>query len=194
LLTRYLLQFRIINHFKPLLDAFQGSYKDKYYYWIAVQIILRGLFFALYGFQTKLKLIIATMILVLFTGYHGHTYPHKNKLVNIQELSLLINLTIMYAVSYQNIDGVFSIVANWMISLTFFHFCSIILYHFLTHTCCYNFVAFLKNTKQKLMKLNRKSHLQHVFNDVASLNIPKRMYNYAEYQDGLVTDDFMQYK
>ena len=28
LFTRYLSQFRIINQFKPLLDAFQGSYKD----------------------------------------------------------------------------------------------------------------------------------------------------------------------
>ena len=32
LFTRYLLQFKIVNRFKPLLDAFQGSYKDKYYY------------------------------------------------------------------------------------------------------------------------------------------------------------------
>ena len=51
LFTRSLSQFRMINHFKPLLDAFQGSYKDKYYNWIAVNIMLRSLFFALYGFQ-----------------------------------------------------------------------------------------------------------------------------------------------
>jgi len=107
LFTRYLLQFRIINHFKPLLDAFQGSYKDKYYYYGAVHIILRSLFFALHGFQTKLRLIIATMILVLFTGYHGYTHPNKSKLVNIQELLLHINLTLIYAVSYQGSDGVF---------------------------------------------------------------------------------------
>ena len=35
LFTRYLSRFRIINQFKPLLDAFQGSYKDRYYYWVA---------------------------------------------------------------------------------------------------------------------------------------------------------------
>ena len=44
LFTRYLSKFRMINRFKPLLDAFQGSYKDKYYYWVAVNIILRSLF------------------------------------------------------------------------------------------------------------------------------------------------------
>ena len=96
LFTRYLLQFRIINRFKPLLDAFQGSYKDKYYYWIAVNIILRSLFFALYGFQAKLRLIATTMILVFFTGSHGYIHPNKSKLVNVQELLLLINLTIIY--------------------------------------------------------------------------------------------------
>ena len=52
LFTRYLSRFKIINKFKPLLDAYQGSYKDKYSYWIGVDIILRSLFFALYPFQT----------------------------------------------------------------------------------------------------------------------------------------------
>ena len=43
LFTRHLSWFRLITCFKPLLDAFQGSYKDKYYYWVGVHIALRGL-------------------------------------------------------------------------------------------------------------------------------------------------------
>jgi len=82
LFTRYVLWFRTINRLKPLLDVFQGSYKDKYYYWVAIHITLRSLFFALYGFQIKLRLIIATMILVFFTGFHGYSHPNKTKLVN----------------------------------------------------------------------------------------------------------------
>ena len=85
LFTRYLLQFRMINRFKPLLDAFQGSYKDRYYYWVAVHITLRCIFFGLYGFQIRARLIIVALILILFIGYHGYVYPYKNKLVNIQE-------------------------------------------------------------------------------------------------------------
>ena len=77
LFTRFLFRFRLINHFKPILDAFQGSYKDKHYYWVGVHITLRSIFFALYGFQTKLRLLITTVILVLFNAYHTHTYPHK---------------------------------------------------------------------------------------------------------------------
>ena len=189
LFTRYLLQFRIINRFKPLLDAFQGSYKDKYYYWIAVNIILRSLFFALYGFQTKLRLITTTMILVLFTGSHGYIHPNKSKLVNIQEFLLLINLTIMYAVSYQCSDIVFSIVKNLMIGLVCIQLFIILLYHFFTYTCHCNVAMALHNGKQKLMQLCSKKQLQYESSDVI-LRIPEPTYNYEEYQDGLVTDDF----
>ena len=38
LFSRYLSRFRIINYFKPLLDAFHGSYKDKHYNWVAVTL------------------------------------------------------------------------------------------------------------------------------------------------------------
>ena len=34
LVTRYLARFKLIYRFKPILDAFQGSYKDRYYYWL----------------------------------------------------------------------------------------------------------------------------------------------------------------
>ena len=102
LFIRYLLQFRLINRFKPLLDAFQGSYKDRYYYWVAVHITLRSIFFSLHGFQIKARSIIATIIFIFFSVYHGYVHPCKNKLVNIQELFLLINLTIMYTLSCQS--------------------------------------------------------------------------------------------
>ena len=190
LFTRYLLQFRIINRFKPLLDAFQGSFKDKYYYWLAIHITLRSTFFGLYGFQTKLSLIIAAIILVISTGYHGYTRPYKNKLVNIQELLLLINLAIMYAVSYQSNESVFSIVTNVMISLAFIQFCTIVLYHFLTYTCHCNVVIMFQTRKQKILEYFRKSNISQNLYDHELLDIPECTYNYAEYRDGLNSDDF----
>ena len=152
LFTRYLLQFRIINRFKPLLDAFQGSYKDKYYYWVAVNIILRGILFSFYLLQTKLRMILTNMILVLFIVYHGISHPNKNKLVNIQEVLLLANLTIMHSVSYQSSETIFSIVINIMISLAFIQFCIIVLYHFLTYTCHCDIVILLQTGTEKLMR------------------------------------------
>ena len=132
LFTRCLANFKLINHFKPILDALQGSYKDRYYYWVAVYIILRSLFFALYAFKVKIRLLLATMILVPFTCIFGYTCPNKSKLVNLQELLLLINLTIMHAVSHCSSDRVFGIVTEFMISLSFVQLCIIVIYHFFT--------------------------------------------------------------
>ena len=191
LFTRHSLRFRMVYRFKPLLDAFQGSYKDRYYYWVAVHLTMRSLLFAMYGFQTSLNLILSTMLLMIFTIYNGRIYSHKNKLVNTQELLLLLNLTIMYAVSYQGNESIFSIVTNVMISLAFIRFCTIVLYHFLTYTCHWDFVIMFQTGKQKMLKYIRKSNISHEnLHQHELLDIPECTYNYTEYQDGLISDDF----
>ena len=56
----------------------------------------------------------------------------------------------------------------------------------LTYTCHCNIDLVLQALKDKMMKLHCKN--QHF--DTELLNIPECMYNYAEYQDGLVSDHF----
>ena len=191
LFTRQLLKFRIVYRFKPLLDAFQGSYKDKYYYWTAVHITMRCLLFAMHAFQARLKLILSTSLLITFLACNGHVYPHKNKLLNIQEMLLLINITVMYAVSYQSNERVFSMVTNVMISFAFVQLLIIVLYHFLTYTCQCNIAGTLQTLKciftGSYCKNNNKPETSF---DAELLNIPECTYNYTEYQDGLVSDDF----
>ena len=192
LFTRYLLRFRIINRFKPLLDALQGSYKDTYYYWVAVHITLRSIIlFSLHGSQIKIRLTITTIILVLFTGYHGYCHPNKNKLVDIQEFLLLINLTITYVVSYHSNESIFSIVTNVMISLALIQFCAIVLYHFLTYTCHCNAVIMLQMIKLTVMNhFTNKTKHQYLNNPANLLDIPECTYDYSEYKDGFISDDF----
>ena len=187
LFTRHLSRFTAVNQFKPLLDALQGSYKDKYYYWIAVQLMFRSIFFTLYAFQIKLSLILATIILVIFTSCYGYLQPNKCKIINFQELLMLINLTILYAVSIQENEKIFFIITNVMISLALLQFHAVICYHFLVYMCHCKF----SSIKHKLMILynRKKSNCQSSF-DVTLLDIPERSYNYSEYQDGLVSDDF----
>ena len=182
LFTRYLSKFRMINRFKPLLDAFQGSYKDKYYYWVAVNIILRSLFFVLYGLKSKLRLLIATMILVVFATYHGYIRPNINKFVNIHELLLLINLTITYAVSYYSSSNVFSLVTNIMVSLAFIQFSIIVLYHFLSYTCHLDVLTTFYTLKESAMRFCGR-RLDNILINIAMLDINENRYNYNEYQD-----------
>ena len=153
--------------------------------------MMRSIFFAMYAFQTNLKLILSTILLIVFSIYSGRIHPHKNKIINIQELLLLINLTIVYAVSYQCNDRIFCIVTNAMITLVFLQLFTIVLYHFITYTCSCDAVNILQTSMGKLLIFCCRTHYKHnsAF-DVKLLNIPERDYNYSEYQDGLVSDDF----
>jgi len=129
------LYFSKINHLKPLLNPFQESYKQKYYYWIGLSIIFRNFFLVMQAVPTRMKLIISTALMITFSLLFGSLCPYKNKLVNIQELLLLLNLTIVYAVSYQNNGNLFSTITNVMISLALIQLCVTVLYHILTYTC-----------------------------------------------------------
>ena len=174
LFSRYLSRFiiRIISHFKPLLDAFNGPYKDKYYNWVAVNIILRSWFFALYGFTSKLRLLIAVTTLIIFAVVHGYIHPNKNKVVNVQELLLLLNLTILYTVSNYCDRTILSLVTNIMISLALVQFLIIVLYHFLTYTCNYNVVAALCSLRKKAIRHFVNEPLEDIYynDDVALLD------------------------
>ena len=151
LFSRYLSRFRVVNLFKPLIDAFQGSYTDKFYYWIAVQLMLRSIFFSLYAFQVQLSLFLATMILVVFTSFHGYLQPNKNTVINFMGLSILVNLTIVYAASIQENERIFSVITNVMMSLALLQFSIIVIGHIFVHTFHCKF-----SIKEKLMILINK--------------------------------------
>ena len=186
LFSRFLSQFRIINRFKPLLDAFQGSYKDKYHYWIGLTMIIRSTLFSLYAFQVKMRLILSTTLLMCFALSSGYFHPNKNKLVNFQDTLTLLNITIMHAMSYQSDSRLFSIVSNIMIACTFAHFCLILFYHIGTYTCHCDLIGLVTIGKQKMMRAKQVENSSSTI----ELNIPERLYNYSQYQDGLVSDDF----
>ena len=150
---------------------------------------MRSIFYAFIGLQLHLKLVFSVIVLILLICYFGYIRPHKNKAVNVQELLLLANLTILHAVSYQN-QRIFSIITNVMISLSLIQFCTIVLCHFLIYTCPCNVVIILVSVKEKLMKFCSLKKLKEHQHEILLLNIPERTYNYSEYQDGLVSDDF----
>ena len=135
-------------------------------------------------------MVLAIAFLILFICYFGYIQPYKNKAVNVQELLLLANLTILHAVSYQYNSLIFTTVANVMISLAFIQFFTIVVCHFLIYTCPCNVVIILVSVKEKLMKfcsLRKCNGHQH---EISLLNIPEHTCSYSEYQDGLVSDDF----
>ena len=176
-----------MNRFKPLLDAFQGSFKDKYYYWLGIQVSLRSLFFVFYILHTQIKLLISTIVLLCYTLSFGYLYPNRSKIVNIQELLLLLNLTMTYAVSCQSRDKIFSIFTNIMVTTVFIKFCLIILSHIITYSLHCDLISVLKAKTNKITWFKKSEQFCGIN---SSLQIPDRAYNYTEYRDGFVSNDF----
>ena len=93
----------------------------------------------------------------------------------------------MYAVSLQHSKEIFSVITNFMICLAVAQFCVLVVYHFITYTLQWD-IALMT---EKLIKYFTTKKRPSSIYDVALLNIPERAHNYNEYQDGLVSDDFM---
>jgi len=192
LFTRYLSKFKIINKFKPLLDTFQGPYKDGCYYWTAVHIIIRDILFGLYAINIILRLNISALLLVIFTMLTGYVQPYKNKFVNIQEILMLTNVSILYGAgaSYQASGKIFYVTNNVMIASSLIHFCAIALYHFFMYTYhCGTIVVLLGGIRRKIESLLLHKKQNQVY-EVRLPNIPERTHNYSEYREGLISDDF----
>ena len=55
---RPLSRFKFINHFKPILDAYQGPYKFRFYYWTGIQLLLRALFYGISAVDRNTNVMI----------------------------------------------------------------------------------------------------------------------------------------
>ena len=120
----------MINKFKPLLDAYQGPYKDKFYYWTGLQLLIRFLFFGLSSLDRNINLIVSAILLTIFAGLCGLSQPFKNKVKHYQELILIFNLHGLYVISFDNNS---STAVNITITLAAVHFTLIITYHIVTY-------------------------------------------------------------
>ena len=97
----------------------------------------------------------------------------------------------MVYIAAANHNSSLSLIANIMISFASFQFAIIVLYHFLTFTCHFDITGAFVILKKKLAKMYcTKTPHQRSNNFVQSLNIPDRAYNYNEYREGRVSDDF----
>ena len=96
--------FRWVNRLKPFLDAYQGPYSDKFRFWTGLLLILRIVLFIIdasnYGndpsmsFFCTIGVIIPLAMVLVKTGVYRHT------LANCIELLSLLNLMILFAVSW----------------------------------------------------------------------------------------------
>ena len=182
-------KFQFINKFKPLLDAYQGPYKHRFYYWTGLQLLIRAVFFGISALDQSVNLIISTIILSVIIGLHGAIQPFKNSFKNYHEFLYIINLQILYILTKSHYQG--AITVNVMVTLAAIQFVFIIIYHIITYL--YNGVIGIKinhltNTLTTwISKLNKPS--SNVDLQLHTIEIPEVTYNYREYREPLIGQD-----
>ena len=134
LFTRTLSRFRFINKFKPLLDAYQGPYKNTFYYWTGLQLLMRAVFFGISSLDRNINIIISILLLSAIIRL-GAMQPFKIKYKTYQEMLLFFNLHGLYvSLLYSQLQGnANSTVVNVAITSAVVHFSFIIVYHMITY-------------------------------------------------------------
>ena len=133
LITRALLKFRIIRRVLPLLDAFQGPYKIKLYYWTGVQLVIRVVFYGISTLDRNINLTIGVMLLSIIGVLQGILKPFNHTYKNYQELALVFNLQWLFVMSLYSQEN--TVVFNIIIGIAAVHFSLIIAYHVITYGC-----------------------------------------------------------
>ena len=188
--TRSLFRFKLISKFKPLIDAYQGAYKDKCYYWIGLQLVMRAMFLGLSSLDRDINLKVGIILISILAGVHGLARPFKSRFKNYQEFIWLTNLQVLHVLSF-NITNMMYV--NILVTIAMVHFSIIIVYHVMTHTwigkvtssCIISWCSNVYTLLSKLIK-SRKSENIPIVRDREMNEIPDVTYNYREYREPLI--------
>ena len=105
LFSRKLTYFKFINHLKPLLDTYHGPYKDKVFYWVGLQLLIRKIVLGLSIINRDMNLLSVSILFGVLFCIHGVVNPFNNRFQNIQEAFILLNLLAIHITAFYNNDG-----------------------------------------------------------------------------------------
>ena len=194
LFTRTLSRFRFINKFKPLLDAYQGPYKNKFYYWTGLQLLMRAVFFGISSLDRNINIAISILLLSAIIGFHGMMQPFKVKPKNYQEMLLFLNLQGIYVTLLYSQDNANLTTIDVAITLAAVQFSFITVYHIITYVyggVIRNRIELSINTLTGWITIskNKAQTQQFQLQDSIRDNIPEVAFNYREYREPLVGVD-----
>ena len=132
---------RLVQRLKPLLDAFQGPYKNRFHWWPGLMLMIRIILFIALTANTRhdprlsaLFVCVTVLPLALFS-FRG---VYKNKLLNLHETAKNINMLVFVLWSFFNYSACGSktqftkqqqATAYTMISVFYIQFMAVLVYH-----------------------------------------------------------------
>ena len=130
-----------VNKLKPLLDAYQGPYRDQFRYWTGLMLAFRILLFSIFAAnalgdpRVNLLAIVSSMlgipiILNLYNsgGVYKKHMTHKMEAFFILNLTIFAAATLLLKVSHAPLKSQ-EIVTAMLVTSAFIAFCAIVAHH-----------------------------------------------------------------
>jgi len=189
---RKLSYFKVVTTFKPLLDTYFSSYKDKVYYWTGLQLVVRAIILALSGFLKDTGLLAIVILLCVLLSAQGILRPFKNKFNNIQESLLLMNLLIIHAASLYKDTSIGLTIAQITVAIGLIYLLLAAVYHcvmFKWKDTIDNYINNLRSVIYKIKHMNKCSTSERIMMDDFRSRIADVTYNYKEFRGPIVGYD-----
>ena len=194
LFTKELLQFKIINRIKPLLDVYLGPYKHEFPYWTGLQLLIRTAIFGLTAINRDMNLMISTILLAVMLYIQGIVQPFKSKFHNFQQSLVLLDIIVINIISLYNRDNnfqAFKVGSILMYAGSFYFIIAYIIFHCIMHTFGNNInrsktmlMVCLTSWKQSMVSKKKMAdimRMKSVRRKVADVT-----YNFQEFQEPLI--------
>jgi len=133
----FFMKYRLVNRFKPLIDAYHGPYKDKWRFWFGVRLWVLLLMFSIQaglgGSNVPLVFLLHLIVLGSFVLIQASIKPFRNFFVGLLDLFFMANYSILAASGTYFLLQLqmtsLQIVAGTLLTLAFLAFIGITAYH-----------------------------------------------------------------
>ena len=129
---RFFNRFRIINKFKPLIDAYCAPYKDRYRFWFGARLWVLVVTYVLFAILRDFPLIFVLcqcILLLLFTLAQVTIMPFRSKIINWLDLFFMVNALLLMIVVLYSYSRNSNAASAASVALTVAVFCCIVGYH-----------------------------------------------------------------
>lgn len=191
LFTRILSHIKFIGAFKPLFDAYFGPYKDKFFFWTGLQLLMRAVILGLSALNRDINFTGGIFVIGTALCLQGILHPFKSKIKNAQELLILFNLLMVYVIALQNDDNNKKIklhLSNILILIALMYFVIYFICHCIMQQCSNRIKKKLGYLSKKFIKID-KNLFEPVAMQSISSTIDDASGNYHEFQEPLVELD-----
>jgi len=158
-----------VGKLKPLLDTFQGCYKDNFRFFAGLYFMYRVAFLAAYAFSKSINSYYVTVegLIISIVGLHSVAQPYENKCHNIIDSLILVNLALIngFTIYTYNQHGPKNL-DLWTSLNTIFWAQLVLIYIPLICVSCYIVSKIAKRVKKRLQEMKIRNGLENQSLDI----------------------------